>query len=399
MPRLLQINVTANQGSHGRIAEDIGLLAMSRGWDSFIAYGRGTPRSSSQLIRIGSKADMYAHGAESRLLDNHGLASRGSTRSLVRTIEEISPDIVHLHNIHGYYVNYPILFDCLRRLGVPVVWTFHDCWPFTGHCANFMAIGCEKWRTGCGSCPRLSAYPASLFADRSAANFQIKKEVFTSLGSRLAIVAVSKFQQRYISDSFLGSCDIRQIYNGVDTAVFRPVCEKDTEPRMVLGVANVWNRDKGLDDMIALSEMLPGDMRVVLAGLLPSQLRRLPAGVTGIAHTEGVAELARLYSRATVFVNPTWEDNFPTTNIEALACGTPVITYRTGGSPEAVDAATGMVVLRGNLAALAGAVKEIASCSTDALREQCRARALALYDKKERYTEYIALYEDLLRTL
>lgn len=396
MTRLLQINVTANSGSHGRIAEAIGRLAIARGWESHIAYSRGTPDSASHLLRIGSRADMYAHGIESRLFDNHGLASRGATRRLVREIGEIAPDIVHLHNIHGYYVNYPILFDCLRRLDVPVVWTFHDCWPFTGHCANFMASGCSRWQTGCGHCPSSEAYPASLFADRSAANYRLKQKVFTSLGDRLTVVPVSKFVQNYHSDSFFRHTAVRQIYNGIDTGVFRPVCAKDTSPRIVLGVANVWTRAKGFDDMIALSQMLPADMHVVLAGLSPAQLRRLPAGVTGIAHTGGVAELARLYSRATVFVNPTWEDNFPTTNIEALACGTPVVTYRTGGSPEAVDAATGMVVPRGDVAALAAAVTEMSRCDIAAVSAACRQRALALYNEKERYTEYIALYEELL---
>ena len=405
MPKLLQINVVVNWGSTGRIAEEIGQLAMTHGWESYIAYGRGKPKSKSKLIRIGSDWDMYLHGVESRLLDNHGLASRMATHRLIKQIEMIAPDIIHLHNIHGYFLNYKILFAYLSQSRIPVIWTLHDCWAFTGHCSYFTYVNCTKWVEGCFSCSQIKTYPCSLFRDRSRKNYQDKKQTFTIL-SDAVIVPVSDWLMKLVKQSFLKNYPIQRIYNGVDLKAFMCLQESinmknllgNSFEYMLLGVASVWNSRKGLSDFISLRKRLSDKYMIVLIGLNKEQIEKLPKGIIGISRTNSVKELAKYYSAADVFVNPTWEDNFPTTNLEALACGTPVITYRTGGSIEAIDEYTGIIVEPGDIQMLSNAVEQI--CEKKRVlftREQCRRRAVDLYDKNERYWEYLSLYDSLLK--
>lgn len=391
--KLLQVNVTANWGSTGKIAEQIGRLAIEKGWESYIAYGRGEPDSDSQLLRIGSDLDMRLHGVETRILDNHGLASRKSTRTFIETIQQIAPDIIHLHNIHGYFLNYPLLFDFLKKWGGPVVWTLHDCWPFTGHCAYYDYAACNRWESACHNCPQLRAYPASFLCDRSARNFEDKRKSFLEC-QNLTLVPVSEWLKKELNRSFLAGYRAITIHNGVDLNVFKPSLGAK-ESKMILGVASVWEQRKGLSEFISLRALLPIDYKIVLVGLTKKQIKSLPEGIQGISRTENVGELVNLYSKATVFVNPTLEDNFPTTNLEALACGTPVITYRTGGSPEAVDALTGIVVEKGNIKDLTDAIKKICN-SSDYHREICRRRTETMFDRTICFSRYLELYKTLL---
>lgn len=219
MPTLFQINVVANWGSTGRIAEEIGQMAIKCGWKSYIAYGRGKPKSQSKLIRIGNEVDMYRHALISRLLDNHGLNSNKATRKLIDRIRDIKPDIVHLHNIHGYFLNYALLFDFLKDAGIPIVWTLHDCWSFTGHCAHFTFAKCDKWINGCYSCPQINTYPTSFFRDRSKQNYEDKRKSFTSVPN-LTLVPVSDWLAGLLKKSFLKEYTIHRIYNGVDLNKF-----------------------------------------------------------------------------------------------------------------------------------------------------------------------------------
>lgn len=387
MKKLVQINVTAASGSHGMIAEEIGRLAKTEGWESWIAYGRWAKKSESQLIRIGSDYDVRIHGLQSRLLDNHGLASKSATRNLIKQLEEIKPDIVHLHNIHGYYLNYPILFDYLKRSGVRVIWTLHDCWPLTGHCAHFMGVGCEKWKSGCGDCQLSGAYPASLLVDRSRQNWVKKREAFGSLGEKLTLVACCEGIAKYYREA-MPDTRLEVIHNGVDLDVFRPL--GIPKRKMILGVASVWPESKGLGEFVRLRKMLPDDWAIELVGLSDKQILTLPTGINGRGRTQSVNELVELYNQAMVFVNPTFEDSFPTVNIEALACGTPVVTYRTGGSPEAVDELTGVVVDRSDVSGLVDGIKR-----AEKLRpEDCRARAVGKFNKHDCFKKYIELYEN-----
>lgn len=401
--KLLQINSVINSGSTGRIAEEIGRLAINNGWKSYIAYGRNDRPSESQLIKIGNDWDIKWHGLQTRLFDRHGLASTKATKRLVEKIQEIKPDIIHLHNLHGYYLNIEILFHYLATAGIPVVWTLHDCWPMTGHCAYFSFIGCDKWKTLCEHCPQKKGYPASYLMDRSLKNYQLKKKLFTSV-PQMTLVPVSNWLANIVKESFLKIYPIKTIYNGVDTTVFTPcsttkIREKykiPTNTFVILGIASIWSERKGLKDFIRLSESLKENEMIILVGLTDKQINILPRNILGISRTENIHELAELYSLTDVFVNPTWEDNFPTTNIEALACGTPVITYQTGGSPEALTPETGFVVEQGDLAGIRDAIDSIKSKGKSFYAESCRERAVRMFNKNERYAEYLELYEQML---
>ncbi len=400
--KLLQINVAANWGSHGRIAEEIGLEAMAQGWESYIAYGRYANPSKSHIVKIGDLFDHCLHGAQSLLLDRHGLASCGPTKKLIREIEQIKPDLIHLHNIHGFYLNYPILFRYLSTIDIPVVWTLHDCWAFTGHCAWPIHGHCDRFQEQCCHCPLQSkGYPKSFLLDRSRSNFKLKKRYFRSLQD-LHLVTVSRWLEQQVRLSFMQDMDIRTIYNGLDTEVFRPsgtppTSVTDGHP-LVLGVCNAWYDWKGLDDMAALREILPDDYEVMVVGVNEDQMHRLPEGITCIRRTDSVSQLAEIYSQADVFVNPSKVESFGMTTAEALSCGTPSIVYDTSACPEVVDNLTGRVVPLGDVNALAKAVKEICSLpGREAMRQACRERAIRLFNRQDRYKEYLQLYNEVLQ--
>lgn len=400
MPTLLQINETVNVGSTGRIASQIGDTVIKTGWQSYIAYGREKRSCSSQLIRVGNRWNVLSHVLQTRLLDKHGLASKNATKNFIKSIETIRPDIIHLHNIHGYYLNYELLFDYLATINIPIVWTLHDCWPLTGHCSFFEGVGCEGWRTGCGHCPYLEDYPKSLWVDRSAQNFLQKRRAFT-LPENVIIVPVSEWLGNLVRESFLGKYRVHVIHNGIDIDVFKPQSKEinkkysiEADKAVVLGVASVWHERKGLNDFVELSK--DENIQVILVGVTEDITKRLPSNIIAMNRTNNPKELAELYSGADVFVNPTYDDNFPTTNIEALACGTPVVTYRTGGSPEAIDDETGIIVEKGDINGLKDAIANLSQRDRSEMKQACRKRAERLYNKDDRFQDYINLYEELL---
>ena len=400
--KLLQINVAANWGSHGRIAEEIGLEAMAQGWESYIAYGRYANPSKSHIVKIGDLFDHCLHGAQSLLLDRHGLASCGPTKKLIREIEQIKPDLIHLHNIHGFYLNYPILFRYLSTVDIPVVWTLHDCWAFTGHCAWPIHGHCDRFQEQCCHCPLQSkGYPKSFLLDRSRSNFKLKKRYFRSLQD-LHLVTVSRWLEQQVRLSFMQDMDIRTIYNGLDTEVFRPSGTPSTSVTdghpLVLGVCNAWYDWKGLDDMAALRELLPDDYEVMVVGVNEDQMHRLPEGITCIRFFFNDTATTEIYSQADVFVNPSKVESFGMTTAEALSCGTPSIVYDTSACPEVVDNLTGRVVPLGDVNALAKAVMEICSLpGREAMRQACRERAIRLFNRQDRYKEYLQLYNEVLQ--
>lgn len=394
---LLQINVSANWGSTGKIAESIGLAAIKRGWESHIAYGRFSNTSQSHLIKIGTKIDPYLHYIHQRIFDDEGLCSKKATRLLIKTIKDLGPDVVQLHNIHDHYLNYQLLFEYLNHTDIKVVWTFHDCWAFTGHCFHFITKKCERWKTECYDCPLQHEYPKTLL-DHSNENFSLKKNLFSN-NKDLSIVACSEWMAQFVRESFLQDKPLYAFHNGVDLNMFKAMPampnEKGQKIFKVLAVSNVWNKDKGIDDILALRNLLPEEYAMTIVGLNDEQLKKLPLSIKGIQRTQNVQELVKLYSEADVLINPTYADTFPTVNLEALACGTPVITYRTGGSPEAIDEKTGVVVGQGDGKALADAIvrmKEHPLASSD-----CRKRAEEKFDKDKCFERYIELYEKLLK--
>lgn len=399
MKKLLIINVNANSGSTGRIAEEIGQTAIDNGYETYFAYGRIARESKCNIIKIGNSLNVKFHGVESLLFDNHGFSSRLATKKFICEIERIKPDIINIHNLHGYYINVKILFEYLSKINIPVVWTFHDCWPFTGHCSHFMRFNCNKWKTGCFSCPNSKGYPKSMFLDNSKNNYKRKKKLFTKI-NKMTIVSPSDWLSDFVKESFLMQKQILTINNGTDLNVFKPINNNLKSKlglnieKIIIGVASVWTQAKGLLDFIKLSELMSNEYKIILVGLNKKQKESLPANIIGIERTESVHELAELYSMADVFVNPTYSDNFPTTNIEALACGTPVITYKTGGSPESVDEKTGVVVEQGNINQLKEAIELIAKNKGE-YSENCRERAVNLYNKQDRFNDYIKLFNSL----
>ena len=389
--KVFQINSVCGTGSTGRIALDLKHFLEQNGVACKVAYGRGFCEEEN-CVKISTQYAFLAHTALSRLTDRQGFYSKKATKRLIQEIEQFSPDIIHLHNIHGYYLNIQQLFEFLKHYGRPVVWTLHDCWAFTGHCAYYSYAACEKWKTGCKGCPQKKEYPASLLLDRSAKNYRQKKELFTAVPN-LHLITPSEWLAGEVQNSFLGKCDIQVIPNGIDLNVFRPTegnfKEKYglTDKKIVLGVANIWERRKGLDDFIALSPLLPPDYKIVLVGLSEKQLSTLPQNIIGITRTDNVKQLAEIYTAAEVYVNPTYEDNYPTTNLEAIACGTPVITYQTGGSPE--SAKVGKVVEQGDIKGLKAAIMVAKKVPFD-------PKAIAFLDKEYCYQLYDQLYESLI---
>lgn len=404
MNTILQINSVINWGSTGRIAEEIGQQLIAMGYNSYIAFGRNGRPSKSHLIQIGTEWDINFHGLQTRLFDRHGFGSKSATKKLIRYIKQIKPDVIHLHNVHGYYLNVSVLFTYLSKADIPVIWTLHDCWPITGHCAHFDFVGCDKWKSGCYSCPQKKSYPASIFLDRSKSNYKLKRELFQSV-KKIVVVPVSQWLADIIGDSFLNIYPKRIIYNGIDIDAFSPQLNNESirvkysvgNRFMILGVASVWNKRKGLNDFIELSKLLTSDYVILLIGLDEMQIKGLPDNIIGVTRTESIKELAELYSAADLYMNPTWEDNFPTTNLEALACGTPVVTYKTGGSIESVSKETGFIVEKGDVKGLLNIAEALKEKGKDLYSNACRERAVSHYNKRERYKEYIELYANMIK--
>ncbi|MDZ7693164.1 MAG: glycosyltransferase [Balneolaceae bacterium] len=394
--KVLQINKSVNTGSTGRITEEIGQKLIDQGHNSYIAYSTlGSNGSSSNLIKIGNKIDVYMHGLKTRLFDLHGFGSKHVTRNLISKIDDINPDVIGLHNLHGYYLNVEVLFNYLKKSKLPVIWTLFDCWAFTGHCTYFESIGCERWIDGCYACPKKNSYPASYGLDNSKNNYKNKRELFTGLDN-LTIVTHSEWLRDLVKRSFLKEYPVKVIRSGVDLKTFdvnkdTPDRIKELDKKVILGVANLWNARKGLNTFLQLNNRLDDSYQIVLIGLSDKQKASLPENVIGLSRTENVEQLASYYKAADVFVNPTTADNFPTTNLEALACGTPVVTYNTGGSPEAVDEDTGSVVCKGNFNKLVKAINSILEGDKTLYIQKCRERAEKLFNKEDRYQDYLDL--------
>lgn len=398
--KVLQINSVCGIGSTGRIATDIHNLLISKGHESIIAYGREPIKNCNENIKIGNKIDFYCHVISSRMLDDHGSKSKQATKKLISQIRLENPDIIHLHNIHGYYINIKLLFEFLKNYNKPVVWTLHDCWSFTGHCSYFDYIECNKWIEGCFNCPQKKEYPKSICIDNSKRNYQNKKDLFTGINN-LTIVTPSQWLKELVDKSFLNTYESVVINNGIDLDIFK---RTDSNFRkeyclegkyLILGVASIWDPRKGLKYFNELAKTLNENERIILVGLSKSQASEVHDNIVGIERTNNINELVSIYSSVDVFLNPTLEDNFPTTNLEALACGVPVITFNTGGSPECVDDRTGLIVSQRNIKGILNALNEVKKYNKIYI-DDCRDRAVLKYNKLNRYEEYFELYYSML---
>lgn len=360
--KILIINVVCGIRSTGRLCADTAFELEALGNEVVIAYGRELAPDNCRkyAVRIGSDRDVKLHALKARMFDASGCGSKKATEEFIRRIRSFDPDVIHLHNIHGYYLHIETLFRYLRTCKKKIIWTLHDCWAFTGHAAYCEAAGCERWIDGCHHCPDLKDYPAALI-DRSPDNWKKKKEIFSGVPN-LTIVTPSVWLSSLVKKSFLSQYPLKIIRNGIDTDVFHPVNSDELRKelklegkKVLLGVNAVWDGRKGLEDFVRLNEMISNEYVLVLVGLNQKQLRELPPDIIGIARTDSVGELVKLYSLSDYYINLSYEDNYPTTNLEAIACGTPVITYRTGGSPESA-AYYGTVVEKGDLDSVIKAV-------------------------------------------
>lgn len=356
--RVLMINTVCGTGSTGRICTDIAKGLKTNGDECLICYGRGEGLGYDNTYKIGTKLSFYLHALKTRVFDKHGLGSARDTKRLIKKIKEYNPDIIHLHNIHGYYVNYKVLFEFLADYNKPIVWTLHDCWAFTGHCSHFDYVACDLWQHDCNKCNYKKGYPASRFLSCAKSNFAQKRYSFT-LPKNMVIVTPSNWLKGLVEKTFLKKYEIRVIHNGIDTTVFQRV-ESDIKQRlgienkkMIIAVANVWGRRKGIDDILKLAGFLNDGEIIVLVGKLQKPIEH--GKIIHIERTFDVNELVKLYSAADVCINPTYEDNYPTVNLEAQACGTPVITYATGGSIESVPQRN--IVNKGDVQGLYDAMK------------------------------------------
>ena len=408
---LVEINTVVNN-STGRIMHDIQREADISGMETLSIVGRRHVYTDVPCVKFGNALSFWIHVIWTTLTDRHGLEPVLSviyTRKMVRRIREANPDIIHLHNIHGYYLHYPTLMKYLAyEYKGKIIWTFHDLWPITGHCPHYIAVNCKKWMTGCNHCPNKKRYPVSLGLDGSRKNYETKKELFTLI-SNLTITVPSEWMASQVRQSFMGKYPVEVIHNGIDTAVFdhnRLIADLNIESnkwadetaysdkKILLSVASIWDERKGLKDLVALSDKLSDDYVMVIVGLSKHQISRLPKGVIGITRTENIDELVSLYSRAHIFINPSLEESFSLVTVEALSCGCPCIVLDTSAVAELVNDDNGVVLHSHKPEDYLDAIKSIENRGYS--RESVRATALK-YDNKYMLEGYMRLYGEVLR--
>ena len=400
--KIFFINTVCGVGSTGNIVTGLLDLAKADGHTGLVAYGYGQAKKvqPGEAYQTVSAAGYYAHNLLSRLTDHEGLFSAAATRALVKKIQEFDPDVIHLHNLHGHYVHYGILFDYLAKAGKPVVWTLHDCWAFTGHCTHFTAVGCQKWQSGCRDCSQLRQYPQCYTGGDAAKNYRRKQAAFTGI-QNLTIVTPSRWLADQVKQSFLMDYPVQVIHNGIDLTIFKPTdgdfrqkyhCE---DKFILLGVAFDWSVRKGLDVFIELSKRLDDPFQIVLVGTNEDVDKQLPPNIISIHRTENQAQLAGVYTAADLFINPTREEVLGLVNIEALACGTPVLTFRTGGSPECIDDSCGSVVPCEDIDRFEAEILRVAA-ERPFWPDAC-IRWVHAFDKDQRFREYIDLYKKVIK--
>lgn len=405
--RIAEINMVTT-GSTGKIMLDVAKLARARGHivktfstHLFSIKYQKLPKAPEGHEYFGCYLDNALHYVLSSRLGKNGTHSKLTTLSLIRKLKKFNPDVVHLHNLHKFCINFSMLFKYLKKSGVKVFWTLHDCWAFTGHCPNFDMVKCTKWQSGCYNCSQLSNYPKEM-RDTSRYMYEKKKEWFSSLDN-LTFIAPSEWLNDKVKQSFLREYPVKTIKNGIDLSIFKPI-DSDfrnayelKNKKIVLAVADVWSERKGLDAVCEIAKNLGNDYALVVVGVNEETEKMLPESVIAIRHTNSQSELAEIYSSADVFINPTREEVLGLVNLEALACGTPVITYNTGGSPETIDEKSGIVVDKNDIDAMLNAIKYV--CEDKPFKiEDCVSRAKE-FDKDKKFLEYVKLYESWVKDI
>ena len=390
--KVVQINPVCS-ASTGKIAVEISKLLNSEGIENYIYYTSGYS-DYENAYKYANDTLIKVNALLAKIFGNYGFNSRFITKRLISELKKIKPDVIHLHNLHSHNVNLEMLFSYLKSIDVKIIWTFHDCWSFTGYCTHFDYIGCNKWKKECKNCPERKSY--SWFFDRSTYLYKKKKELFTGVEG-MTIVTPSKWLAELVKESIFGKYPVKVIYNGIDTDIFKPTASDFRKTyglenkKILLGIAMNLGERKGFNYFLELSKIIPDDMRIVLVGVNKKQTESLPENIIGIEKTANQKELAEIYTAADVFVNPTREEVFGLVNVEALACGTPVVTFDTGGSPECIDDIVGAKVEKGDIKAmLFEANKFINKVDIDL---KCRERVIKNFDSKNSFKQYLDLYK------
>lgn len=400
--RILYINESLNTGSTGHIVEEIASSAMKNGYECMVAHGARYVHASQILhYAFSSRIEEYAHGVYSLFCNAHGLGSESATKRLIRFIQDWQPSLIHLHNIHGYYLNYPHLFEYLKKANLPVVWTLHDCWAITGRCAYFTLSGCHQWQTQCRDCPAYSDYPRSLLKAQTERNFLLKKQAFTGLNN-MCITTVSNWLKEHVQQSFLQGYPCRTIYNGIDTEVFQPTASElrkqwNAEDKVViLGVASQWTETKGWKDWIRLAQRLDKNRyTVVMVGVSRRQQQELPDHCVVISKTDNRPQLAQVYSAADIYVNLAHQEAFGLTLLEAMACGTPCISYDNTAIPETTTQETAIILPDRDIDAVQRAIAQAGSEWKQQCSGECRNHVLNKFNNIDKIQEYLRLYGEL----
>lgn len=396
--KIIEIN-TCNYGSTGKIMLQIAEKANQEGHKCWIAIPKGRHNKKSDYentLWIGNRWAEDLHIILGRITGLQGCFSILATRKFLNELDKIKPDLIHLHNLHNSYINIPLLFDYIKKNNINVVWTLHDCWSFTGHCPHFLINKCHKWEKGCYKCPIYKEYPTS-YVDHSKWMWKYKKKWFSGV-KRMILVTPSKWLADLVEKSFLGEYPVKVINNGIDLDVFKPNLgifrEKTglTAKRIILGVSFDWGYRKGLDVFCRLAEIIENDYTIVLVGTNDEVDKVLPPNIISIHRTENQKELAEIYSAADIFLNPTREDTYPTVNMEAIACGTPVLTFDSGGSSELIlNDSCGEIIKTEDVFF----IKEKIETMMKNKHYKCSDESKE-FDKNKKIMQYIKTYEELL---
>ena len=386
----IMLQIARNARQHGHLVKTFSPVEFSR-------FGKkDTPKIDGHM-EFGSFWENGFHHYCGTLLGADGCFSQQGTRQLIRELEAFQPDIIHLHNLHGFRQNLPMLFHYIKKHNIRVIWTLHDCWAFTGHCPYFTIEKCDRWKTGCHHCPQPRVYP-KMYLDTSRIMYKMKKKWFCGV-SDMTIVTPSQWLADLAKQSFLKEYPVEVINNGINLSVFQPTPSNFRERHgigkdtfLLLGVAFGWGERKGLDIFIKLAKRLDSSYQIVLVGTDDRVDAQLPTNIISIHRTQNQQELAEIYSAADLLVNPTREENYPTVNMESIACGTPVLTFRTGGSPEILDETCGSVVECDDLDAMEREIRRICADRPYSL-EACLERAKS-FDMNTKFEEYVRLYEN-----
>jgi len=392
--KVLEINVVCGIRSTGRICTDLADVLHKEGHQCMIAYGRGEVPEKYQeyAIHIGNNIDVKWHFLMSQLFDKSGFESKKATRELIDKIRSYNPDVIHLHNIHGYYINIEILFEYLKISGKKIIWTLHDCWAYTGHCSYYSVAQCEQWRTQCLDCPQLKEYPACILNGNVKQNYIRKKRIFSGVPN-MTLVTPSEWLANQVQKSFLSSYPVIIIPNGIDLQQFRPT-ESEFRRKyhlenkiIVLGVATAWGERKGYREFCRLADCLPLNYQVVLVGMTKKQLKKIPGNILGLERTNNVSELAEIYSAADVFLNLGKEETMGLTTVEAMACGTPVVVSNMTSIPEVVEGKSGVVLNSLEESEIVSGIKDVMTN-----RYSGMIKNASKYEKEKQYKKYLELY-------